>query len=178
MCNHKVKLDVNHSGRGLVCAEEGVNDESFLRSNIPQSDKLRGRCDQLSPLSPPGFVSNLPRFHSPSVSRWAFGEKKGRQKLPRGSPSSLCLHLGSSLLFYRILSYRFLSLGIKRALSDLPSLPCSLRFLSPFPSFLSFPLNLFLPIQFPHPCLLHTFFVVWAGFVFFLFSSLCFFSPL
>lgn len=37
-------------------------------------------------------------------------------------------------------SYRFLSLGIKRALSDLPSLPCSLRFLSPFLSFsLAFP---------------------------------------
>lgn len=38
--------------------------EGFLRSDTPQSDKLRGRGDQLSLLSPPGLVLNLPNFHS------------------------------------------------------------------------------------------------------------------
>lgn len=141
------------------------------RSKTPQSDKLRGRGDQLSLPSPPGFVLNLPHFHSVSVSRWTSRGKRGEGSRHLGVRRlSLSLSLGSFLIQ---------SLLLLASLSFNSSLSCSLY----FPSFTPFNF-FFLPLLFfsiSSSCLLCSFFLLLLISFFFLpLSSLPFilFYPL
>lgn len=116
------------------------------RSKTPQSDKLRGRGDQLSLPSPPGFVLNLPHFHSVSVSRWTSRGKRGEGSRHLGV-RRLSLSFSTSLSVLA-LSRSNLSSSWLLFLSILPSLalftfPLSLHLISS--SFLSY------SSQFPHP---------------------------
>lgn len=63
----------------------------FLRSDIPQSDKLRGRGDQLSLLSPPRFLLNLTCFRTFFCLSLGVQRDKDRHTLPSGSVSVLVL---------------------------------------------------------------------------------------
>lgn len=75
--------------------------EGFLGADTPQGDKLRGRRDQLSHRSPPGFVLNLPHFPSLSIFCRVSREKEGEDRscrpgVPRLSVSVTVLALACS----------------------------------------------------------------------------------
>lgn len=55
--------------------------EGFLGADTPQGDKLRGRRDQLSHGSPPGFVLNLRHFPSLSIFCRPSREKRRRTEV-------------------------------------------------------------------------------------------------
>lgn len=132
--------------------------EGFLGSDTQQGDKVRGRGDQLSRLSPPGFILNVPHFHSLSVFP---GRRVGRQKLPPGGRSSLfpCLCLGSCSFFDPVCLFLLTSPSFNSFLSCSYFIPSTLSKLSSL-AVLFFLLQLS-PAQFPHPCLC-TFFLLFG----------------
>lgn len=106
--------------------------EGFLRSDNPQSDKLRGRGDQLSLLSPPGIVLNLPQFHSLPVFRWE----------SRGKREDRSCHLGVPRLSCSV-SDLALTCSFSILLLFNSSLSCSLHFFSAFLLLYHFKSNFF-----------------------------------
>lgn len=103
--------------------------EGFLGSDTQQGDKVRGRGDQLSRLSPPGFILNVPHFHSLSVFP---GRRVGRQKLPPGGRSSLFprLCLGSCSFFDPVCLFLLTSPSFNSFLSCSYFIPSTLSKLS------------------------------------------------
>lgn len=136
--------------------------ERVSGSNIPQSDKLSGRCGQLSCLSPPGFILNLPHF------RRAFREKREGRICHLGVH-----HLSVSVLALTCSFSIFASLGLKRVP---PFLALFLSFFIHFFSLSSsYSSSSNSPCSISYPCLLLSVFLILSGF---LFSSLSPFSPL